>query len=209
LNGDFDSINNIGNNTGFNYIKLQQPQTFPNDTNQYWYKFEYNNQLRGWQYVYALTAYDKGDSANDLQSLESSLLSNSFRLIPGTGSLDDESTPIGVYPNPYYVNAAWDGQQERERKIYFYNLPELAEVTIYTIAGDVVERFTHDSRAYNGGDIQWFKTFADGTQILAGGEHAWDLISKDDQAIATGLYIFTVKNQKTGFIKKGKFLVIK
>jgi len=209
LNGDFDSINNIGNNTGFNYIKLQQPQTFPNDTNQYWYKFEYNNQLRGWQYVYALTAYDKGDSANDLQSLESSLLSNSFRLIPGTGSVDDESTPIGVYPNPYYVNAAWDGQQERERKIYFYNLPEQAEVTIYTIAGDVVERFTHDSRSYNGGDIQWFKTFADGTQILAGGEHAWDLITKDDQAIATGLYIFTVKNQKTGFIKKGKFLVIK
>lgn len=209
LNGDFDSINNIGNNTGFNYIKLQQPVTFPNDTNQYWYKFEYNNQLRGWQYVYALTAYDKGDTANDLESLESSLLSNSFRLIPGTGSIDDESTPIGVYPNPYYVNAAWDGLQERERKIYFYNLPVQSEITIYTIAGDVVDRFTHDAASYNGGDIQWFKTFADGTQILAGGEHAWDLISKDDQAIATGLYIFTVKNQKTGFIKKGKFLVIK
>lgn len=209
LNGDFDSINNIGNNTGFNYIKLTQPKTFPNDTNQYWYRFEYNNQLRGWQYVYALTAYDKGDSANNLESLESSLLANSFRLIPGSPSNEDESTPIGVYPNPYYGNAAWDGQQERERKIYFYNLPEQAEITIYTIAGDVVEKFTHDSRGYTGSDIQWFKTFADGTQIMSGGEHAWDLITKDDQAIATGLYIFTVKNNKTGFIKKGKFLIIK
>lgn len=209
LNGDFDSINNIGNNTGFNYIKLTQPKTFPNDTNQYWYRFEYNNQLRGWQYVYALTAYDKGDSANNLESLESSLLANSFRLVPGSPSSEDESTPIGVYPNPYYGNAAWDGQQERERKIYFYNLPEQAEITIYTVAGDVVEKFTHDSRNYTGSDIQWFKTFADGTQIMSGGEHAWDLITKDDQAIATGLYIFTVKNNKTGFIKKGKFLIIK
>ncbi len=209
LNGDFDSINNIGNNTGFNYIKLTQAKTFPGDTNQYWYRFEYNNQLRGWQYVYAITAYDKGDSANDLESLESSLLANSHRIIPGTGSVDDESTPIGVYPNPYYGHAAWDGQQERERKIYFFNLPEQCEVTVYTIAGDVVDKFTHDSKSYNGGDIQWFKTFADGTQILAGGEHAWDLITRDDQAIATGLYLFTVKNNKTGFIKKGKFLIIK
>lgn len=209
LNGDFDSINNIGNNTGFNYIKLQQAKTFPNDTNQYWYRFEYNNQLRGWQYVYSVTAYDKGDSVNNLESLESSRLANSYRIIPGTGTLEDESTPIGVYPNPYYVNAAWDGLQERERKIYFFNLPELAEITIYTVAGDVVDRFIHDARSYTGNDIQWFKTFADGTQILAGGEHAWDLISRDDQAIATGLYLFTVKNQKTGFIKKGKFLVIK
>jgi len=209
LNGDFDSINNIGNNTGFNYIKLSQPKTFPNDTNQYWYKFEYNNQLNGWQYVYAVTAYDKGDSANNLESLESSLLANSFRIIPGAPSNEDENTPIGIYPNPYYGSAMWDGQQERERKIYLFNLPELSEITIYTIAGDIVDKFNHDAKSYNGSEIQWFKTFADGTQILSGGEHAWDLISKNDQAIATGLYLFTVKNLKTGFIKKGKFLIIK
>jgi hypothetical protein len=209
LTGDFDSINNIGNNTGFNYIKLSQPKTFPNDTNHYWYRFEFNNQLNGWQYVYAITAYDKGDSVNNLESLESSLLANSFRVVPGTGFTDDESTEIGIYPNPYYGNAMWDGKQERERKLYFFNLPEQCEITIYTIAGDIVDKFTHDAKSYNGSDIQWFKTFADGSQILAGGEHAWDLITKNDQAVATGLYLFTVKNTKTGFIKKGKFLVIK
>jgi hypothetical protein len=209
LNGDFDSINNIGHNTGFNYIKLSQPKTFPNDTNQYWYRFEYNNQLNGWQYVYAVTAYDKGDSANNLESLESSLLANSFRIIPGVQSNEDETTPIGVYPNPYYGSAMWDGKQERERKIYLFNLPGFSEITIYTVAGDIVDKFNHDANSYNGSDIQWFKTFADGTQILSGGEHAWDLISKNDQAIATGLYLFTVKNLKTGFIKKGKFLIIK
>jgi hypothetical protein len=112
---------------------------------------------------------------------------NSFRVIPGTAFTDDEATPIGIYPNPYYGSAMWDGQQERERKIYFFNLPEICEITIYTIAGDVVDKFNHDAKSYNGSDIQWFKTFADGTQILAGGEHAWDMISNNDQAVATGL----------------------
>jgi hypothetical protein len=209
LAGDFDSINNIGNNTGFGHIKLDQPKIFPNDTNHYWYRFEFNNQLNGWQYVYSVTAYDKGDSANHLGSLESSQLSNSFRVFPGSNTFDDATTPIGVYPNPYYGSALWDGKQERERKIYFFNLPSQCEITIYTIAGDVVDRFTHDSKSYNGNDLQWFKTFADGTQILSGGEHAWNLITRNDQAIATGLYLFTVKNQQSGYIKKGKFLIIK
>jgi hypothetical protein len=209
LNGDFDSINNIGNNTGFNYIKLNEVKTFPNDTNQYWYRFEYNNQLNGWQYIYSVTAYDKGDSVNNLESLESSLLANAVRVVPGTSVNDDETTAIGVYPNPYYGNAMWDGKQERQRKLYFFNLPSLCEITVYTIAGDVVDKFTHDAKSYNGSDIEWFKTYGDGTQKMSGGEHAWDLITQNDQAIATGLYIFTVKNLNSGFIKKGRFLVIK
>jgi len=44
---------------------------------------------------------------------------------------------------------------------------------------------------------------------MAGGEYAWDLITDNDQAIATGLYLFTVENKRTGDIKRGKFLVIK
>ena len=209
LNGDFDSINNTGNNTGFNYIKLNQAKTFQNDTNHYWYRFIYNNQLNGWQYVYSVTAYDKGDSANNLGTLESSLLANAVRIIPGSSTYEDETTPIGVYPNPYYGNALWDGQQERQRKLYFFNLPARCEITIYTVAGDVVDKFNHDSKTYNGSDIEWFNTYGDGTQKMSGGEHAWDLITSHDQAIATGLYLFTVKNLNTGYVKKGKFLVIK
>jgi hypothetical protein len=209
LNGDFDSINNIGYNTGFNYIRLAQPKTFTDDTNHYRYRFVYENQLNGWQYVYTVIAYDKGDSANNLESLESSLLANAVRIIPGSSSFEDETTPIGVYPNPYYGSALWDGKQERQRKIYFFNLPAHCEITVYTIAGDIVDKFTHDAKTYNGSDIEWFKTYGDGTQRMSGGEHAWDLITRNDQAIATGLYLFTVKNLNTGYIKKGKFLVIK
>ncbi len=116
---------------------------------------------------------------------------------------------VGVYPNPYYGNAYWDGNSERLRKIYFYNLPEECEITIYTLSGDIVKRIEHN-RGSNGSDLRWFETFSrDASQIMSGGEHAWDLITNGDQAVATGLYLFTVKENKTGSIKKGKFLIIK
>ena len=60
-------------------------------------------------------------------------------------------------------------------------------------------------------EISWFQRFGSSGPApqFAGGEHAWDLITKFDQAIATGLYLFSVKDSDTGDIKTGKFLVIK
>lgn len=213
LIADFDSAHNsYFNNTGFGFIKLNTPMTFAGDTTKYWYKFDFPNQLNGFQYVYTVTAYDKGDSAQNLESLESSLLGNSQRIVVGTPANNNENAEIGVYPNPYYSSAVWDGggaKKEVLRKIYFYNLPSKCEISIWSLAGDLVDRFEHDGAAYNGSDIEWFKTFSDGTQKFAGGEHAWDLISREGQAIATGLYLFTVKDHATGNIKRGKFLIVK
>jgi hypothetical protein len=215
LMGDFDSCcNQIGNNTGFRFIKYSdtQPKMFPGDTNKYWYRFEFPNQLNGFQYIYTVTGYDKGDASQGLESLESSLLSNTKRIFVGTAPKDDATTAIGVYPNPYYGSAIWDGsgnQKEVLRKIYFFNLPSKCDINIWSLSGDLVQTLHHDASTYNGSDIQWFKTYTDGTQKLAGGEHAWDLISKDNQAVATGLYMFTVKDAVTGNIKKGKFLIVK
>ena len=213
LIGDFDSCcNAYGNNTGFGFIKQDAPKTFEGDTNKYWYKFDFPNQLSGFQYVYTVTSYDKGDPTQGLESLESSLLSNAKRIIPGTPPQNNDDAEIGVYPNPYYTSAYWDGSGSRSevlRKLYFYNLPSKCEISIWTLAGDLVDRFNHDAATYNGTDIEWFRTYGNGTQKFSGGEHAWDLISKSDQAIATGLYFFTVKDLNSGKIKKGKFLVIK
>ena len=67
--GDFDSTgNSIGFNTGF-FAELDEPVTFPNDTTKYYYKFELNNLLNGWQYVFSVTAFDEGDPENDLDRL--------------------------------------------------------------------------------------------------------------------------------------------
>lgn len=210
LLAEFDSTgNDIGYNSGFSFIRLDEPVKFPNDTVEYYYKFELSNLLNGWQYVFSVTAFDEGDPANRLSSLESSSLTAAKRILPGTESNEDPNVEIGVYPNPYYGNAIWDGTSERLRKIYFYNLPAECEITIYTLAGDIVKRMQHDAQS-NGSDLRWFQNYAsDGKQQFAGGEHAWDLVTDNDQAIATGLYLFTVKNNRTGDIKTGKFLIIK
>lgn len=207
---EFDSTgNSLFFNTGFHYVELAQPVKFEGDPTEYWYKFDVDNLLNGWQYLFNISAFDKGDPVNRIESLESSYLFNIQRVIPGTLPTSQEDVEIGVYPNPYYGNAYWDGSFERLRKIYFYNLPARAEIVIYTLAGDVIKKIDH-SGSSNGSDLRWFENFSPGaTQKMSGGEHAWDLISDGDQAIATGLYLFTVKDIDTGKIKKGKFLVIK
>lgn len=210
LLAEFDSTgNNIGFNTGFSSIELSEPITFPGDTTRYYYRFEVDNLLNGWQYLFAVTAFDKGDESNNLSSLESSALATMTRIFPGTKPVEEDDIEIGVYPNPYYANAYWDGASERLRKIYFFNLPSECEITIYTLAGDVVKRIQHNQQS-NGSDLRWFENYSTGgNQIMAGGEHAWDLITDNDQAIATGLYLFSVKNERTGKIKIGKFLIVK
>ena len=206
----FDSAGNgVSFDTGFDFVELTDPVTFPGDTIQYYYKYTLNNLLNGWQYLFSVSAFDEGDPENNLDILESSPLANFQRVLPGTPSTDDPDIQIGVYPNPYYGNAIWDGSSERLRKIYFFNLPSDCQITIYTLSGDVVKRIDHTSSS-NSSEVRWFETFApDGKQKFAGGEHAWDLLTDNEQAIATGMYLFTVKNNNSGDIKTGKFLVIK
>lgn len=210
LAAEFDSLNNnVGLNTGFQNVELKQPVTFANDTVKYYYKFEFDNLLNGWQYAFSVTAFDKGDVDNNLEILEVSPLVNARQVFPGTTAQETLSKEIGVYPNPYYGGAIWDGSGERQRKIYFYNLPTSCEILIYTLAGDIVAKISHESNSV-GTNIGWFQTFSSSSnQVFTGGEHAWDLISERDQAIATGLYLFTVKDNKSGEIKRGKFLIIK
>ena len=206
----FDSANDAyGFNTGFSKVELSEPVTFSDDTTKYYYKFDISNLLNGWQYLFSVTAFDKGDPDNNLESLESSPLASMNRILPGTLPNNKDTAQVGVYPNPYYGNAYWDGSTERLRKIYFYNLPSECEITIYTLSGDIVKRIEHHQNN-NGSNIKWFQTYASaGNQIMTGGEDAWDLLSDNDQAIATGLYLYTVKDSNTGDIKRGKFLIIK
>jgi len=218
LIADFDSIDGIGYDTGFKYVRLAsdslvffEDEISDGDTVFYHYRFVNDKLLNGWQYAFAVTAYDRGDPTNKLESLESSALTSIVRVLPGTPAASDKSItlPVSVYPNPYRAHAAWDGTLERDRKIYFCNLPPHCEVRIFTLAGDLVDKLVHHSNSYDGTDIQWFQKFARGKTIFAAGEHAWDLVTKDDQAIATGLYLFTVEDLESGEIQTGKFLVIK
>jgi hypothetical protein len=213
LSAEFDRAGNgLFFDTGFDNVALPAPVTFEGDTTRYYYKYTFDNVQNGWQHAISVTAFDEGDQVNNLESLESSNLSSMLRAFPGKPGNDGfENGDPFVYPNPYYAGASWEGSStfEEDRKIMFANLPGKSEVRIYTVAGDLVDQFIHD-QAYNGDDIRWFGTYSDTAATrFSGGEHAWDLLSKDSQIIARGIYLFSVKDLSSGKIFKGKFVVIK
>lgn len=210
---EYDSVgNSVGYNTGFNDIALAKPVTFDGDTTKYWYKYDVDDLLSGWQYQFSVTAFDGGNSTYKVQSLESSPNANAVRVFPGTtaasGTGNSESAKVGVYPNPYRVNAAWDGNNSLTRKIVFYNLPDKAEIRVYTLAGEIVADLKHDAATYKG-DIRWFNDFSSDNRVMSGGEHAWDLLSESRQNLSTGLYLYTVKDLETGKVQRGKLAIIK
>jgi hypothetical protein len=213
LVGEFDKRSSAGGSEGrFSRIRLPQARRFAGDTVDYWYRWppdgEHIPRLNGWQYLFGVSAFSTGDTVTGLPSLESRIELRS--VFPGTDTAAAAQGKIGVYPNPYYASARWDGGTERTRKIYFYNLPARCEINIFTLAGDVVANLRHDAASDNGTSIQWFQQFGNIEKPqFSGGEHAWDLITKFDQAIASGLYLFAVKNADTGEVKTGKFLVVK
>jgi hypothetical protein len=205
---DLDDSVKIGYNTGFQAIKFD---TVINGK-QYHYKFVNNYLHSGWpgQYFYSVTSFDKGNEANKLPSLESSINENITYAIPGKTVSQQQDRKIYVYPNPYKAGALWDGFGSRERLIWFANLPARCTIRIYTLAGDLVDEIDHDAGSYQGQDVALLSQQTKSRKTeFAGGEHGWDLISQNDQAIASGLYLYTVKDEQSGDIFSGKFLIIK
>ena len=209
---EVDLSNGIGYNTGFSSVQIVNefgdPDSIFIEGSYYHYKFENLNVKDGWLNYYSITAYDQGDPEANLGSLESSLFANRTYVYPGKSSASAggwEGNPT-VYPNPYRGQASWDDNSSRGKMIWFRNLPQKAEIRIFSLAGDLVDIIEHD-QSYNGKDINNIDSKKN--PIMSGGEHAWDMITMYDQATASGLYLFTVENQFSGEIKEGKFLLIK
>ena len=83
----------------------------------------------------------------------------------------------------------WSAWNELDRRIQFIKLPDRCEITIYTLAGDVVRTLYHNDQP---------RGFCD-----------WNLTSSMGQAVSSGLYLFSVKDQTTGELQVGKFVIIK
>lgn len=212
----YDSTGNgLFFDNGFGAIQLPAPVYFDGDSVAYHYRYTLDGLQNGWQHAVAVTAFDRGNPASNLEPLESSYLANDFRVFPGTQANEDMSNaqPF-AYPNPYYFGSAWEGRsnfQEESRKLIFANLPRRCRITIFNPAGDLMDQFVHDA-AYDGQDIRWFRSFGSedpGENVFSGGEHAWDLLTQDTQIISRGLYMFTVEDLDTGKTYTSKFVVIK
>ena len=168
---------------------------------------------KGVEYYVAVTAYDRGMPANNLNSLETGRDADANMKVFFPGPLAKEKMDnIYVVPNPYLGSSKFDGRRDydtkgdKSKRLWFVNIPEQCKIRIYTLAGDLVDEIDHNG-AYSEDVINRNKASYYG--IAASGIHSWDLLSKHNQIIASGVYLFSVENKKTGKIKVGKFVVIK
>lgn len=157
--------------------------------------------LNNVEYYYSVSAFSKPDSVSRFPSQESSISANAAVAIPGTPTPETVGQ-VAVVPNPYRgdiayhtYNPQWEkprGRQrwlEQDRRIQFINLPTKCEIKIYTIAGDLVATLKHNDPNL--------------------GYEDWNLTSSIGQAIASGIYLFTVEDLLNGKVQTGKFVIIK
>ncbi|RQW02848.1 MAG: hypothetical protein EH225_07970 [Calditrichaeota bacterium] len=115
------------------------------------------------------------------------------------GSYDEQKASsdldkIAVVPNPYVVAASWEPRSpyrfgRGERKLDFIHLPKKCTIRIYTLRGYLVDTIIHDTG-------------------MDDGSESWNILSKDGQEIAYGVYIYHVDAGSVGE-KIGKFAIIK
>ena len=91
-----------------------------------------------------------------------------------------------MVPNPYIVRSGYR-ESEYLRQIRFTNLPAQCTVSIYTVTGEFVHKFDHES--------------------VSSGNAWWDMRTVNNQEVAPGLYVFHVSG--AGQEKIGKFAVIR
>ena len=106
----YDVIDEIGYDTGLEY------------------EYEDSGLLNGVPYYYAVTSFDKGDTLNNVESLESSLRQNLVNVFPGNSPQTQSKLNVAVVPNPYLGDANYtqpvrwedfegDGWIEQDRRI--------------------------------------------------------------------------------------------
>jgi hypothetical protein len=208
-----------GFNTGFSRCALHDSVTFGEQRCDsagvcrpiyYHYKYSVGALRNGFKYYVSVTAYDLGNS--QVEPIESSFDQNRVVAIPGPAPGETRANKPIVFPNPYRVEARWDqGQNVRDHYLWFAGLPERCRLKILTLSGDLVFEKDFDGTTYHGEGARgiYNPSKSLGAPVLSGATFGWNLITTEGQAIATGLYLFSVENRATGDRTVGKFLVVK
>jgi hypothetical protein len=189
------------------------PREYEGNTLTYYYYID-QGLLQDKTYYYVVRSFDKGKLANDgsievpvlITPLAGSYKSTNIDWYPQDAPFVDvikgdqgEEDPY-VFPNPYRGSHEWEkdgapdpnnpGQFYWPREIFFANLPETAEIKVFTLAGDHLFTINHN-------------------QALSGNTYeVWDMLNKNGQEIVAGIYLYTVQSSDADDFTD-KFVVIK
>jgi hypothetical protein len=195
-------------NTGFDRVAIDSVRV---NNMMAHYKFSVSGLRNGFKYYCAVTAFDLGNS--QIRSLESGKSQNQRIAVPGPQPGERPGSGPTVFPNPYRVEARWDqGTNVRDHYLWFANLPARCTLRIFTLAGDLLFETEFDGASYRGEGARGIYNPAQslGRPTLSGATYGWNLITRQGQAIATGLYLYSVEDHTNGNkYTVGKFLVIK
>jgi hypothetical protein len=169
------------------------------------YEYTLDNISESQGLYFAVTGYDYGNPVTKLSPLESAPSINAKLVFPIDRSADQK---VQVYPNPYvlskayepvtgYLDAGWEdpdrsGNTQFDRRIRFARLPEDWIIRIFTVDGDLVKEIREGDAYYE----------------LAPGVAFWDLISRNTQAVVSGLYIYVIDGAN-GYHEIGKIAIVK
>lgn len=170
-----------------------------------YYEYEYilDNMQPSKPYYVSVTAFDYGSRKIALSSLESSPNLNAVVAypLPSSDEVEGSGLNVIVYPNPYridggYARAGYENRDrtksaERSRAIHFANLPKICTIRIFTIDGDLVREIKH------------YDPEGDPTSQ----HEKWNLISRNTQAVVTGIYLYSVTSEMGEQL--GKIVIIK
>jgi hypothetical protein len=175
-----------------------QPPTAPDDTNKY--EIVDMDIKRGFDYYYTIQSI----SLDPYWGLiESSLTGNVQTIIPANIATLDLNN-VKVVPNPYIGSATWNNPRpgdgsEWQHRLQFINLPRDATVKIFTLDLDFVAEVKAGESARVSRDFPAAANY---------GVAEWNLITRNDQEAAPGIYIFVVKSPSAGE-KVGKFVIVR
>lgn len=152
------------------------------------YSFTDNTVTNGFPYFYVVCAYDAETMVESTRSnYKQTIQGTPLAVVPSWDTDSNWTENVAVVPNPYRGSAAWEATYFN--KIAFINLPAMCNIHIYTLAGNHVITLEH--RDYSG-------------EI---GTEYWDLVSRNEQDVVSGLYVYRVENDTDFTI--GKFAIIK
>jgi hypothetical protein len=150
-----------------------------------------------------VTAFDYGSFQYDIGQLETSPTTNAVRefALPSSDDVEERGLNVIVYPNPYriddgYARVGYENRDrtksaERSRRVHFVNLPKVCKIRIYTIDGDLVRELDH-----------YYPEGGPSSQ-----HEEWNLISRNTQAVVTGIYLWHVRSEMGEQI--GKLVIMK